>query len=60
MTTRSRPPAVVIAVTVLGITAGLVAYGIPVEDVVTAVTAGGVAARELIRGLAALFSRHRA
>ncbi|WP_372410714.1 hypothetical protein [Streptomyces luteireticuli] len=50
-------PAVVIVVVVLGVTAGLLAYGVPVEDVVTAVTAGGVAAKEIVRGLAAVFSR---
>ncbi|MDF2272039.1 hypothetical protein P2Q00_42510 [Streptomyces coacervatus] len=52
--------AVVVVVVVLLITASLPAFGMPVEAAVTAVVAGGVMAKELIRGLVSVFSPHQA
>ncbi|MGW1306814.1 hypothetical protein ACWD5R_45445 [Streptomyces sp. NPDC002514] len=49
-------PAVVVVVVVLLITAGLLVYGMALQAVVTAVVAGGLMGKELVRDLVAVFS----
>jgi len=53
-------PAAVVVVVVLLITAGLLAFGMAMEAVVTAVVTGGLLSQELVRGLVSVFSSHRA
>ncbi|MFJ9034782.1 hypothetical protein ACIRQP_41475 [Streptomyces sp. NPDC102274] len=52
-------PAVVVVVVVLLITAGLLAFGMTIETVVTTVVAGGLTGKALVRSLVTVFSPHR-
>ncbi|MFF4604028.1 hypothetical protein ACFY12_15045 [Streptomyces sp. NPDC001339] len=52
-------PAVVIIVVVLGLTAGLAAWGQHLETVIATITVGSLLSVELIRRTVAVFAAHR-